>query len=130
MVLSDDTDPRLRVEPVERQVFRVKLAQLADQTDPQVIRRTLLEALDETIDMSVNRVREANNGRIWSDPDHANVVRAVELAGRITGAIGVDPSVLISFRNETEKLVKRAATVLREREKDKLALVAPGTSKK
>jgi hypothetical protein len=37
--------------------------------------------------------------------------------------------VLISFKNDTEKLVKRAATVLREREKDKNALVAPGVDK-
>jgi hypothetical protein len=109
--------------------MRIKLASLADQTDPQVIRRTLLEALDEVTEMAAGKVRVTKDGREYEDPDHSTVVRAIELAGRITGAIGVDPVVMLQFKNDTEKLVKRASSVLREREKDRAALPAAGESK-
>lgn len=92
------------------------LAALADQTDPQVIRRVLLESLDCVVEMSATRVREMAKGGTYDDPDHAGIVRAVELAARITGAIGVDPVVLLQFKTDTEKLVRRAASILRERE--------------
>lgn len=110
--------------------MKIKLASLADQTDPQIIRRTLLEALDEACDMAANKVRTTKDGREYDDPDHGTVVRAIELAGRITGAIGVDPVVLIRFKNDTEKLVKQAQSVLREREakRDRAALPATGES--
>lgn len=110
--------------------MRVKLASLADQTDPQVVRRTLLEALDEVTEMAANKVRVTKDGREYDDPDHSAVVRAIELAGRITGAIGIDPVVLIRFKNDTEKLVKQASSVLREKEakRDAAALPATGES--
>jgi hypothetical protein len=109
---------------------KIKLATLADQTDPQVIRRTLLEALDEVTEMAAGKVRTSTDGREYDDPDHSTVVRAIELAGRITGAIGVDPVVLIRFKNDTEKLVKQAQSVLREREskRDIAALPTTGES--
>ena len=106
--------------------MKVKLASLANEVDPQVIRRTLLEALDEVTEMAAGKVRTTRDGREYDDPDHGAVVRAIELAGRITGAIGVDPVVLIRFKNDTEKLVKQAASVLREREKNRSALPAKG----
>lgn len=107
-----------------------KLADLADQTDPLVVRRTLLEALDGVIAMCANQTRMTNGGEMYSDPDSNGINKAIELAGRITGAIGVDPSVLIQFRNDTEKLVKRASAVLRERETGPKGILTTGSSSK
>lgn len=95
-----------------------KLADLADQTDPLIARRVLLESLDQVIEMCAGAQRMNNRGEYYDDPDHANLIKALELGGRITGTIGVDPTVLLQFRNDTEKLVKRATNVLREREGD------------
>lgn len=99
-----------------------KLAELADQTDPLVARRVLLESLDEVILMCSTQQRMNNAGQMYDTPDNGSIIKALELAGRITGSIGVDPTVLIQFKNDTEKLVKRAQAVLREREKPVLTV--------
>jgi len=106
-----------------------KLAALAEQTDPLIARRTLLESLDRVIEMCAGAERKNNRGDMYADPDHSNLIKALELAGRITGTIGVDPTVLLTFKNDTEKLVKRAANVLRERE-SKPSLLASGSEVK
>ncbi len=93
------------------------LASLADQTDPQVVRRVLLGALDEVCEMSRGRVRTSVDGKKqWEDPDHGSMLKAIELAAKITGAIGLDPDALLRFKGAAEELVRRAADSLKARE--------------
>jgi hypothetical protein len=89
---------------------------LANETDPLVVKRGLLRTLDQLYDDCTNRVRMNRAGVSYPDPDSNGAAKATDLAARILGAIGVDPTVLIQFKNDTAKLVERASTVLRERE--------------
>ena len=101
------------------------LASLADQTDPQVIRRTLLTVLDEVCVMSRGRERTSVDGKkTWADPDHGSMLKAVELAAKITGAIGLDPDALLRFKGAAEELVRRAEGKLQEREAKGVLTVA------
>jgi len=99
---------------------RVTFESLANETDPLVVKRGLLRTLDSLFDECANRTRVSKAGVAYADPDSNGAAKATELAARILGAIGMDPSVLIQFRNDTEKLVKRAGAVLREREAEAL----------
>jgi hypothetical protein len=94
---------------------RVTFEALAVETDPLVVKQGLLRTLDQLYDACASRTRAGKLGE-YADPDSSGAARAAELAARILGVIGVDPAVLIQFRNDTEKLVKRASQVLQERE--------------
>lgn len=106
-----------------------KLAELAEQTDPLVAKRMLLESLDLVIATCANLQRMTNGGDMYDMPDNGTIIKALELAGRVTGVIGVDPAVLIQFKSDTEKLVSRAKAVLLERE-TKPSVLAKGESKR
>lgn len=94
-----------------------KLADLADQTDPQVQRRLLLEALDCVVSICADKTRMTNGGDEYSDPDSNGINKAIETAARIVGAIGVEPAVLLQFKSDTERLVTKARAILQERER-------------
>ena len=95
---------------------RVTFESLAVETDPLVVKQGLLRTLDHLYDGCIERTRATRNGDEYADPDSSGAAKATELAARILGAIGVDPTVLIQFKNDTAKLVSRATLVLQERE--------------
>ncbi len=103
---------------------RLTLESLSAQTDPQVVRRVLLQSLDDVIAMSRDRVRTSVDGKKqWEDPDAGSMLKAIELAAKITGAIGLDPDALLRFKGAAEELVRRASDSLRKKEPQAVQLL-------